>query len=77
MPSSWNWYRYLKKGKFIDENMSKNFLENFIIKWPPGIVSLDENDIGSVKAFYVSTAELSESKKSEGSRERRASWRAW
>ena len=57
--------------------MSKNFLGNFIIKWPPGIVSLDENDIESVKAFYPSTAELSESKKWEGSRERRASWRAW
>ena len=62
----------MKKGKFIFENMSILFLENFVIKRPPGIVSLDENDIESVKAFYPSTGELSESKKGEGSRVRRA-----
>ena len=52
--------------------MSINFQEDFIFKRLPRIVSLDENDIQSMKAFYPSTVELSERKEEEGSKERRA-----
>ena len=49
-----------------------NFLEGFIIKRSPRIVSFYENDIQIGKVFYPSTVEASESKKEEVSEERRA-----